>query len=90
MFNMFKKKDECFITLEQAKNSFKTRYDDDNFSYFNVAGSSQITVSNFPSWSTGSVKDGISIGLSCLPGGVISKQEAIKLANHLLKVANSE
>ena len=86
MWNIFKKKEKCFVTLSQAKKSMERKFSNDCETYFDVAGSSQIRVSNNCNHSTGSVKSGFSIGVSCMPGGVISRQEAVRLANHILEI----
>jgi hypothetical protein len=89
MWDVFKKQEKCFITLDQAGQSMKRKFTNDNETYFDVEGSCQIKVSNNCNSSTGSVKGGISIGVSAFPGGVISKQEAERLAQHLLHLVNS-
>ena len=89
MFEIFKKQEKCFVTLSEANKAFERKFTNDNDTYFDVAGSPQIRVSNDCNYSTGSVKNGISIGLGIFPGGVISRQEAVRLANHLLTVVDS-
>lgn len=85
MWNIFKKQEVCFVTLKEANRAFERKFTNEYDTYFDVAGSAQIRVGNSCNSSTGSVTGGISISTSCTPGGVISRQEAERLANHLLK-----
>jgi hypothetical protein len=61
------------------------------YKYFEVIGAGKIQISNSAKWSCGGKKGfsfGVEWGKHGVVGGVLSKKEAIKLAEHILKIVD--
>lgn len=61
------------------------------YEYFEVPGAGKIQISIEPTWSTGAAKGfafGVQWGKHGYTGGVIDKEEAIKLAKHIMRNVN--
>ena len=66
---------------------------EDDVLYFDVIGAGKIQISKSAGWSCGGKKGffiGVEWGRDGFCGGVISKEEAIKLAEHILKIVDQK
>ncbi len=82
------------IESQLRKERFQThKRDSENSTYFHVHGAGDIEISNGAYSSCGGAKNGYSIGIEWgeygFSGGVISRADAIKLANHIYNNLNT-
>lgn len=79
--------------LDIDPKNISTRYEEERYEEFEVKGAGGLIIGNSADTSCGGIK-GFSIGAEWgrfgYTGGVISKEEAVRLARHILRIANLE